>query len=119
MIKGNDLIVYADRVAIGAAKSCEIDIGCEVTEVSSPGSADWRGFRTGLMYWSVSVSSLVMGIMDNVERVGKEVRLRMSANGEILEGSALCTTWRVTGQRGALAQGSFVFQGSGKLEMEN
>lgn len=117
MIKGNDLRIYADGVAIAAAKSCELDVSSEIVEVSSPSSGEWRSFRSGRKSWSVSVSGLVLSVTDGIGRVGSVVTIRLVADGEELTGDAICTTWRVTGQRGALAQGSFMFQGTGRLSL--
>ena len=38
-IKGNDLLISLNGTAIAAAKSCDIQTGCELKEISSPTSS--------------------------------------------------------------------------------
>lgn len=118
MIKGTDFILLVEGVAIAGGRSCELQTDSELREMSSPYSTEYREFRPGWSSWSVAAGHLVMGskVMEShVEMVGKEVEISVVCEGERLTGKAICTNWVVTGQRGALAQGSFSFLGAGEL----
>jgi hypothetical protein len=115
MLKGNDLVVYVDGVAVGAARSCEMSESVEPIEVSSPYSSEWREFRDGWKSWSVTANHLVTSFEGGALGVGSVVEVKFIADGRERFGRAICTEWRVTAQWATLAQGSMVFQGCGEL----
>lgn len=122
MLKGNDIIIMLDGVAIAATKSDEIQVGCETIPISSPSSGDWTAAIAGRKSWSITVGFLITGmpkVFDGIDMVGTNVSLRIKYRSGTVweEGSAICTTFKVTATRGNLAQGSFAFQGNGPLQM--
>lgn len=122
MLKGNDLIVQVDGVAIASAKSCDIDTSCDVIEVSSPTSGTAREFIPGRSEWSVSCSFLLTGFKARL-KAGTVVTLTIGSvtsgtrtlSSDKVSGSAIVRQAKVNGTRGKLCQGSWVFQGSGAL----
>lgn len=119
MIKGNDLIVYADGVAVGAAKSCELQIVGDVLDCA--GVDGWRRYVGGRKSWSMSVGRLLTDL-DVVKMVGRRVRVtfgaRMSGSltADRLSGEAIVTGVRVVGSRMSLSVCTLTLQGCGSLE---
>lgn len=121
MLKGNDIIVILNGEAIAATKSDELQVGCESIPISSPTTGDWTDAIAGRKSWSLTTGFLIanqLKFFDGIDMVGMYVILRIKhrTGTTWYEGTALCTQFRVTATRGNLAQGSFAFQGKGKLE---
>ena len=123
MIKGNDIIIFENGVAVAASRSCDTQTETEAREVSSPYSGKWRDYRDGRSGWSVNLNFLVGNLVDKLLHNGKRIHMiigRRDENGELtddyVEGDALCTLARVTGTRGNMAQGSWNFIGCGELK---
>lgn len=58
ILHGKDVLVYADGVAIAAAKSCTIHVKARLIGVSDPIQGTWESSICGLKQWSVSVNGL-------------------------------------------------------------
>lgn len=120
MIYGKDLKIFADGVAVAAAKSCEISMSVDTHEVATPSDVDWRRFKADRSEWTVSVSTLVTEFYTRFN-LGQKVTLTMAvcnANGmtdDRLIGTAWLQKSEITAQLGNLVQGSFSFQGVGVL----
>ena len=116
---GNDIIIKKDGVAIASCKSCKVHTGCDTIEVSSPLQGAWREYLTGRKEWSVQCSYLSPAVADigNVLTVGSVVTITISdRNGtNTLTGSAICTQAEGEYTRMNLAQGAYVFKGTGAL----
>ena len=115
-----------DGVAVAAAKSCDIDLSCDVVETASASDGEYRTYITGRKKWDVSVSYLVTTAFATIAlKVGDTVTLTMgkTMNGHItgdrLTGTAIVTDCRITGNIGNLAKGSFKFQGTGALDVQS
>lgn len=122
MLKGNDIIVILNGEAIAATKSDELQVGCESIPISSPTTGDWTDVIAGRKSWTLTTGFLIanqLRFFDGIDMVGMYVILRIKhrTGTTWYEGTALCTQFRVTATRGNLAQGSFAFQGKGKLEL--
>ena len=117
MIFGNDLLIYADGQAIAACKSCEIDVETSTQENSSPLSGKWREYTPERNAWGFTASYLVLTPKADALQVGRvfAISFRLRGSGEVLAGNALCERCKITGTRGNLATGSFVFRGTGAL----
>lgn len=131
ILQGKNLIVKADGSVIAAAKSCTLNIECEIIEVSSPTDGQWKHIIAGMKSWSVSTSHLLqmeqageLPLHGYLWRVGAEYTLRVELSGVVigqlvasdyLTGSAICRSSQITATNGNLAQGSFKFQGNGPL----
>ena len=83
-----------------------------------------KSFLPGRYEWQVTVNTLVTTAYKNFLNLGKVVRLTFVVrNGQTLTtdrmtGNAIITKSEVTGSTRSLTQGSFVFQGTGKLEQQ-
>ena len=124
---GNDLIIATGQVggtltAIASAKSCEIDTNCELKEISSPSSSEYRTYTPGRKNWKVTVNFLVatssLGVL-TMKNVGQSYMLkayiRNNSVVDAFQGTAILQQAKITGTRGNLLQGSWVFQGSGDI----
>ena len=124
VIKGNDLIISLDGVAIAGAKSCEIEVDCDFKEVSSPTSGRYRTYKADRMSWSVRVSRLILDdatVCGHLLRVKNLYDLSMSVRGneglDRIDGQAFLQHADASGSRGGLAAGSWVFLGNGEITM--
>lgn len=128
IIHGRNMIVYAGGVAVAGARSCEIQVDADTIETTCPmdeNTADggWAKFLPGRKRWSVGCSYLVTAFKGSLMKIGQTVTLRMAVvdaggedvSGETLTGVAICQDVRITATIGNLCQGSFQFQGSGRL----
>jgi predicted secreted protein len=123
---GNNIIVQIQSgqnwVAVGAARTDEIQVDGEQIEIASKTSGKWREFLTGRNTWSVQTSYLVTVASDIREllKVNTTVRLRIGgstmATGDYLTGYAIIKTQKLTAPIGGLANGTIVFLGNGALE---
>ena len=83
VLKGKDLIIMADGVALAAAKSCDIEVNCDVIPVSSPTSGEWEDSIPGRKSWKVTTNHLVMSAASMLLKVSKIVTLRMENSHRI------------------------------------
>ena len=121
MLKGNDIIVILNGEAIAATRSDELQVGCDAIPISSRTNGDWTDVIAGRKSWTLTTGFLIanqLKFFDGIDMVGMYVILRIKhrTGTSWYEGTALCTQFRVTATRGNLVQGSFAFQGKGKLE---
>lgn len=121
-MNGNEIIILVDGVAIFGTKSDEIQVGCETIPISSPSTGDWTAAIAGRKSWAITVGFLVSGtpqIYSAVDMVGTNVimKIKYRTGTTWLEGTAICTTFKVTATKLNLVQGSFAFQGNGPLQM--
>lgn len=122
IVLGRNLIIKVNGTAIAGAKSCEINIQGEDIEVASATQQQWREFMSGRKTWTVSCSHLIPAtgtpMRSNAEMVNTRVTLLLQTGleNDILSGQAIVKQWSATGAVGALAKGSFSFQGTGQLD---
>ena len=117
IIHGRNLIVKWDGTAIAGARSCELNVQSDTIEVSSPTQGLWRDYIAGRKGWTVTCGQLVTEVENNIDMVGERVTLRFGKRDDTdyVEGYAIVTSWKATGNIGSLTQGSFSFQGCGPL----
>ena len=125
-ILGNNIIVQIQSgqnwVAVGAARTDEIQVDGEQIEIASKTSGKWREFLAGRCNWSVQTSYLVTAAANirDLLKVNTTVRLRIGgstmATGDYLTGYAIIKTQKLTAPIGGLANGTIVFLGNGALE---
>lgn len=131
ILQGKNLIVKANDDVIAAAKSCTLNIECEIIEVSSPTDGQWKHIIAGMKSWSVSTSHLLKmeRIIDRplhgyLDPIGQSFTLQLELNDitigglpitETLTGTAICRSSQITATKFNLLQGSFKFQGNGAL----
>lgn len=122
IVLGHNLIIKVNGTAIAGAKSCEINIQGEDIEVASATQQQWREFMSGRKMWTVSCSHLIPAtgtpMRSNAAMVNTRVTLSLQTDleNDTLSGQAIVKQWSATGAVGALAKGSFSFQGTGPLE---
>ena len=121
IIHGGNIIVYKKvdntYTAIGAAKSCDIEVEAEQIETSSTASGQWKTSLQGRKGWKVTVSGLVTslkGALQQDDAVDLKIAVRDSQS-DYLTGAALTRLAKVTGTKGNLGQYSCIFIGNGAL----
>lgn len=62
ILQGRNLIISADGEVIAGAKSCEINVQCDIIETASPNSGNWKQFLVGRKTWSVSTNHLIKNL---------------------------------------------------------
>lgn len=116
---GNDLLVFRDGVAIACCRTCSVEVGTDMIEVSSPRTGSYEEFIAGRSSWTVDVGYLVSDGSDLGELLlsGQEYTLRFQKRDGtgLVEGSALLKKVKIQGNVGHLTTGSFSFQGNGEL----
>lgn len=122
-MNGSNIIITKkvgnDYVAIAAAKSNDVQVGCDTIEIASSSTGVWRTYITGRKDWSLNLSYLVTdgtGVTDLLQ-VGNEFDIRIQdADGtNYVGGTAILKTCKQTASIGNLVQGSFQFVGTGAL----
>ena len=122
LFKGKDLIIknYSNGVILAASKSIELSVSCEMIETARSSSV-WRKYITGRKDWSATVSTLVTSsaLKSIPDMLGKTYGLYFhdgqSSTTALISGDAICKSIKITEQKGSIAKGSFVFQGTGAL----
>ena len=124
IIKGNDLIISLDGVAIAGAKSCDIEVDADLKEVSSPQSGRFRTYKAGRKSWSVRVNRLVADddtVSRHLLRAGTlydlSAYVRNNESFDRVDGQAYLQHADASGSRGGLVAGSWVFVGNGEITM--
>ena len=126
MVNGNNILVYAtyngSTQAVAATRSLSVQVGAEKIPIASPDSGDWEASLPGRKNWAVNAGWLVSAIadIDKVLLAAQTVTIRIVGRGETygLTGTAWVQTARIDSNVGNLANGSFVFQGTGPLVKE-
>ena len=123
LYNGKDLILKdtSNGIVLAASKSLELNINGETIEVGRMSGEMWRKFITGRKDWSISVSTLVGSgqFTASAAMIGKTYGVKFvngqSATSAMLSGICICKQVKITEQKGSIAKGSFVFQGTGAL----
>ena len=123
LFKGNDLILKdsSNGIVLAASKSLELNINGETIEVGRTSGEMWRQFITGRKDWSISVSTLVGSgqFTASAAMIGQTYGVKFvdgqSATAALLSGTCICKQVKISVQKGSIAKGSFVFQGTGAL----
>lgn len=124
IIKGNDLLISLDGVAIAGAKECAIEVDADFKEVSSPQSGKYRTYKPGRKGWSVRVNSLIPDnetVCSRLLKTGNLYELsayvRNNAEFDRVTGYAYLQHADAQGSTGGLVSGSWVFLGNGAFTM--
>ena len=122
IFKAKELILLDtnNNTVVAAAKSIEINVKCDTVERTSANSGLFREYITGRKDWNFQVSSLVTSSQFSGAKtmVGTTYAVKFSLQGStaaLMSGKAICTRAKITDQKGSIAKGSFVFQGTGAL----
>lgn len=123
-IIANYMLVSLDDVPIGADDGALVVIGGDgtvdlgVTSYGASNGADVKGHASTMLYMADGWSAPYSPLRESVEKVGQIFDIRVQVEGlpfDVLTGKALCKSYRVTGSRGNLIQGSFAWKGAGPL----
>mgnify|MGYP006874806189 CR=1 FL=1 len=124
IIKGNDLLISLDGVAIAGSKECSIEVDSDFREVSSPSSGKFRTYKPGRKGWSVRVNSLIPDdetVCSRLLKTGNLYELsayvRNNAEFDRVTGYAYLQHADAQGSTGGLVNGSWVFLGNGAFTM--
>lgn len=123
MIHGRNLIIYADGVAIAAAKSCTVSMSINDIEAASDTNGSAKTFLPTQKEWTVRCNTLVTSLTGHFANIGDTIRLSMAVcdweknpTTDRMTGDAIVTSASITASVGNLVTGSFSFKGSGSLE---
>ena len=122
-MNGKNIIIYVGGEPVAATRSNEIQCGCELIEISSPDSNEWREYIAGRKEWSLSIGWLVTTHSDLTKllTVGTTVSITIGTGGggggiiAGLYGTAIVQSCKLTATVGNLAQGGLQLKGTGEL----
>lgn len=125
VLHGDSLIIMLNGSVIAGAKSCRISVKASTNRVSSPTDGQWEHSIVGIKSWAVTTDHLVMysgtnntPVKSAINRVGQTYTLSFlcsELSSDTMSGTAHCITFVIEAAKGALAQGSFEFKGTGPL----
>ena len=120
---GNNIVVTWNdgnsQQVIAGTKTNELQCDSEMLEVCSATDEEWKHFLKGRKTWSVNVSFLLLANGIDIKAVLKVDRtytlyIRKRSGGGVY-GSAILKSFKASAPINGLANGSFVFQGTGAL----
>jgi predicted secreted protein len=120
---GNNIVVTWNdgnsQQVIAGTKANELQCDSEMLEVCSATDEEWKHFLKGRKTWSVNVSFLLLANGIDIKAVLKVDRtytlyIRKKSGGGVY-GSAILKSFKASAPINGLANGSFVFQGTGAL----
>lgn len=124
LYEGLDLMLYdgSGTQIIGACKGVDIEVTQDTEEIPSASSSAWKTYMRRRKGWNFKISNLVTATtLGNAPSMVGTLYTCKFYNGKdttksaLLSGSAYCTQAKITEQKGSIAKGSFVFQGTGAL----
>ena len=124
LYSGLDLMLYnsSGTAILGACKGVEINVEQDVDEVPSATYSGWKNYVKKRKGWSFTISNLVTAttLSNTPSMVGTTYQCRFydgtdTTKSALLSGTAICRQAKITEQKGSVAKGSFVFQGTGAL----
>lgn len=120
---GNNIVVTWNdgnsQQVIAGTKTNELLCDSEMLEICSATDEEWKHFLKGRKTWSVNVSFLLLANGIDIKAVLKVDRtytlyIRKRSGGGVY-GSAILKSFKASAPINGLANGSFVFQGTGAL----
>ncbi|MBO5777196.1 MAG: hypothetical protein J6R34_01965 [Clostridia bacterium] len=119
---GINIYVCLGDTIIAGTRSNEIQTSVDTIEISSPTSGIWKQHKNIRKDWSLSTSFLCLANEDvkKLLQVGNTYTIQVvgqegSSAEELLSGTAILTSCKITASVANLVQGSFVFDGNGEL----
>jgi predicted secreted protein len=82
IIHGRNLLIYADGVAVAAARSCRITMDFDTIEMAGVDSGTYKYYVTAMSSWSIQVDKLVSNVRSIFEEVGTMVSLSFVVRDE-------------------------------------
>lgn len=122
IIHGRNLLIYADGVAVAAARSCRITMDFDTIEMAGVDSGQYKYYVTAMSSWSIQVDKLVSNVRSIFEEVGTMVSLSFVVRdeygnlmGDRMQGEGFMKSANISATVGSLTTGNITFQGSGEL----
>lgn len=122
IVHGRNLLIYADGVAVAAARSCRITMDVESIEMAGVDSGTFKYYVTAMSSWSIQVDKLVSNVRSIFEDVGTAVTLSFVVRdeygnlmGDRMTGEGFMRSANISATVGSLTTGSITFRGSGEL----
>jgi hypothetical protein len=122
IIHGRNLLIYADGVAVAAARSCRITMDFDTIEMAGVDSGTYKYYVTAMSSWSIQVDKLVSNVRSIFEQVGTMVTLSFVVRdeygnlmGDRMQGEGFMKSSNISATVGSLTTGNITFQGSGEL----
>ena len=122
IIHGRNLLIYADGVAVAAARSCRITMDFDTIEMAGVESGTYKYYVTAMSSWSIQVDKLVSNVRSIFEEVGTMVSLSFVVRdeygnlmGDRMQGEGFMKSANISATVGSLTTGNITFQGSGEL----
>ena len=82
IIHGRNLLIYADGVAVAAARSCRITMDFDTIEMAGVESGQYKYYVTAMSSWSIQVDKLESNERSIFEEVGTMVSLSIVVRDE-------------------------------------
>ena len=122
IIHGRNLLIYADGVAVAAARSCRITMDFDTIEMAGVDSGTYKYYVTAMSSWSIQVDKLVSNVRSIFDEVGTMVSLSFVVRdeygnlmGDRMQGEGFMKSANISATVGSLTTGNITFQGSGEL----
>ena len=79
IIHGKSILVYNSdgTVAVANSKSCNIDLLCNLIEVSSPSSGGYKHYIPGVKEWKVNIGFFVSSVRNPFMKIGQQLSVRI------------------------------------------
>lgn len=124
ILHGRNINVKVNGVIVAKARSCQLNVQCDVTEIASATSGNWKQFLAGRKEWEIDVTTFVDVVKTGYELVGQTVTVefgqvsassRADLSTDKLSGSAIVTMYAIGGEVKGLATSQMKFKGNGAL----
>lgn len=132
ILKGSDILFYsgnsaAEQTLLALSSSCDVQVSCDMVEVSSMFSVRAKSFRAARYAWGINAEAYAADDSQHlapltVLKAGTPIYVTMtvtdpSGNAIGVAGEAYVASWALNGAVGALASYTISLQGSGELEV--
>lgn len=124
ILHGRNINVKVNGTIIAKAKSCQLNVQCDITEISSATTGTWKQFLAGRKEWDIDVTTFVDVVKTGFDLVGQTVTIefgqvsassRADLTADKLSGSAIVTMYAIGGEVKGLATSQMQFKGNGAL----
>ena len=118
ILQGKDINVYIGSTPVAKAKTGGIELDADLIEVASPTVASMKSYMLQRLSWKLTTGTLVGTLTDLTDMVGQTLTVSFGvADHESMRaaGRAICTSVKVDGTRGSVAQATATFTGTGTV----
>lgn len=124
ILHGRNINIKLNGTIIACAKSCKLNVTCDLTEIASPTSGTWKQWLAGRKEWDMDLTKFVSVIRYGYNLVGQTVTVeigqvlssdRTELTSDKLTGTAIVTAYALSGEVKGLSTAQFQLKGSGSL----